>query len=76
MINFKNKELKVLSSCLDFCMQDGNVEEDLNDDLKNWDDNNNGGKVTVNNSDNKIDFDELIDLQNKLISIINNKTKE
>jgi len=72
MANLKNKELKILSSCLHFCMQDGNVEEDLNDDLKNWDNNNNGGKVTANNSDNKIDFDELIDLQNLLLSEINN----
>ena len=33
MANLKNKQLKILSSCLHFCMQDGNIEEDLNDDL-------------------------------------------
>mgnify|MGYP003109297799 CR=1 FL=1 len=75
MKDFTTKEMKVLSSCLDFCMQDGNVEEDLRDELSSWDEDNNGGDVTEDNPETNIDFDELINLQNKLMFFIKDNSR-
>ena len=72
MANLKNKQLKILSTCLDFCMQDGNIERDLNEQLVNYDFELVCGKAISEDPENNTNFDELIDLQNQLLSEINN----
>ena len=72
MANLKNKQLKILSTCLDFCMQDENIERDLNEQLVNYDFEFVCGKSISEDPENNTNFDELIDLQNQLLSEINN----